>query len=86
MDPKVYLGKRRDRAIAILLTYKEKEIDPLLPKQQATGLRRQILDQFNDVVDTAFDLMSSESVLNEEFIDRFNELYDFLLEEDDEVE
>jgi hypothetical protein len=82
MDNKVFLGKRRDRAIAILLSFKEKEVDQFLTEDVALRLRRQILDQFNEVVDTAFDLMSSESVYNEEFMNRFNDLYDFLLEDE----
>jgi len=82
MDKRSFLGKRRDRAIAILLSFKEKEVDQFLPDDVSSKLRREILDQFNEVVDTAFDLMSSESVYNEEFMTRFNDLYNFLIEED----
>ena len=63
MDDKAFLGKRRDRALAIILSYKEQHVDPELDDSVAiivTG--KLILDQINEVTDLAFDLIGSESV------------------------
>lgn len=87
MDSKTFLGKRRDRAIAILLSFKEREVDNYLPGKVSALLRREILDQINDLVDTAFDLLSADSsgsVINEEFLDRFNDLCDYLYSGEDD--
>lgn len=67
MKPDEILKKRRDRAIAIILSIKEREIDPLL--QQVEGgqraskaLRKVVLDQVNDFFEMALDVaMSGES-------------------------
>lgn len=58
------LAKRRDRAIAIILKVKEREIDPLLLTQPGGAeasrlLRKVILDQLNDFHDMAADVASS---------------------------
>jgi hypothetical protein len=75
MDKKAFLGKRRDRAIATLLSFKERECDHYLPPETAHKLRKEILDQINELCDTAFDLISDSDVIwNEEFMDRFDEL------------
>lgn len=74
---KVFLGKRRDRAIATLLSFKERECDTYLPADVSQRLRKEILDQINEVCDVAFDLINDSGVIwNEEFMDRFDELYD----------
>lgn len=66
------LRKRRDRAIAIVLNVKEREVDPLLLQEgggtQASRLmRKAILDQFNDFCDLALDVTSSGEASNFEF-------------------
>lgn len=66
------LKKRRDRAIAIVLNVKEREIDPLLAEdvdgsKASKLLRKVILDQFNDFCDIALDVASSGDVTNFEF-------------------
>ena len=75
MDDKAFLGKRRDRAIATLLSFKERECDIHLPTEVSQILRKEILDQINEVCDVAFDLISNSDVIwNEDFMDRFDEL------------
>jgi hypothetical protein len=75
MNDKNFLGKRRDRAIATLLSFKERECDSFLPVEVSQRLRKEILDQINELCDVAFDLIGNDEViLNEEFIDRFNEI------------
>lgn len=66
------LKKRRDRAIAIIMNVKEREVDPLL--DQVTGgdrakrmLRKVILDQVNDFYTMALDVAMSGEAQNTEF-------------------
>jgi hypothetical protein len=81
MEPKQLLGKRRDRAIATLLSYKEREIDGYLSEVEASAFRKVILDQINDLCDFAFDLMSPDQVIfNEEFLDRLESIEKAVLE------
>jgi hypothetical protein len=77
MNNKSFLGKRRDRAIATLLSFKEKECDAFLPDSISQRLRKEILDQINELCDVAFDLMNEDEVIwNEEFMDRFDQISD----------
>jgi len=77
MDNKVFLGKRRDRAIATLLSFKERDCDQYLPPEISQKLRKEILDQINELCDVAFDLMNvSDVVWNEDFMDRFDYMFD----------
>lgn len=69
-----FLKRRRDRAIAIILSYKERECDHYLPDAKSTQLRKVILDQFNDVCDFALDLMNDDIDFNDEFLDRLDEI------------
>jgi len=86
MDNRTFLGKRRDRALATLLGFKEREVDRFLDENTSAKLRDQILYHFNDVVDLAFDLLGSESVYNEEFMRRLDEIYDAVAYDDGEDE
>lgn len=80
MDNKVFLGKRRDRAIATLLGFKERECDEYLPPHIQQALRKEILDQVNELCDVAFDLMSAPG-LNQVYLDRIDEMYEKLIQE-----
>jgi hypothetical protein len=71
---KDFLGKRRDRAIATILSFKEKECDTYLPQDVSYELRKIILDQINDVVDLAYDLINDDIVINEAFLQRLDEI------------
>lgn len=53
------LGRRRNRAIATLLSFKERECDQYLPEALQKRLRTEILDQLNDFHDLALDVMKS---------------------------
>ena len=74
MDKKGFLGNRRDRALAIILSHKEKECDTYLPLEVSRGLRQVILDEFNDVMELAFDLIDDDIIINEEFLDKLDEV------------
>ena len=77
MDNKAFLGKRRDRAIATLLSFKERDCDQYLPLETSQKLRKEILDQINELCDVAFDLMNvSDVVWNEDFMDRFDDMFE----------
>lgn len=73
---KEFLAKRRDRAIAIILSYKERECDGFLPDYISRELRKVILDQVNDICDLAFDLIDDDIVINEEFLNKLDEILD----------
>lgn len=76
---KALLGKRRDRSIAILLGYKEREIDRYLPPEIRMDLRKNVLDQINDFYDLALDVLNSVDsdavVLNEEYLHRIDQIH-----------
>lgn len=80
MENKQFLGKRRDRAVAILMSFKEREVDQYLPRDVSVRLRKEILDQVNDLVNTAFDLMGSG--MNQEYLDRIEKIYDAVVKEE----
>jgi hypothetical protein len=66
------LKKRRDRAIAIVLSVKEREIDPLITdtpegRAAAKALRKVVLDQINDFCDIALDVANSGEAPKFEF-------------------
>ena len=71
---KEFLGKRRDRAIATILSFKERECDEYLPDHVSYELRKVILDQMNDVIDLAYDLINDDIVINEAFLDKLDEI------------
>jgi len=77
------LAKRRDRAIAIVLGVKERECDQYLPADAKAKLRKVVLDQLNDVVEFAMDLVRSldtdDVVLNEIYMAKIDDLHDRLV-------
>lgn len=83
VDDKGLLKRRRDRAIATVLSFKEREVDIHLPPEVAQKLRKEILDQINDVCDLALDLLSPEDVIwNELFMQRLDEIHDAVVDDD----
>jgi hypothetical protein len=76
MDDKTFLGRRRDRAIATLLGYKERECDKYLPQDVSARLRKEILDEINELVDTAFDLIGSSGGWNQIYLDKIDEIHE----------
>lgn len=79
------LARRRDRAIAIILRTKEETCDAYLPDDVSARLRKVVLDQINSLTDVALDLISSldtgETVLNELFIQKIDEIHAALIPE-----
>jgi hypothetical protein len=73
------LKRRRDRAIAIILSIKERECDEYLPRETRVKLRKVVLDQFNEFYDLVLDLMSSldqgDVVLNEEYLVKLDNVH-----------
>jgi hypothetical protein len=66
------LKKRRDRAIAIVLSIKEREVDPHLNNTDAgrnasRAMRKVVLDQINEFCDLALDVANSGEAMNFEF-------------------
>lgn len=73
------IAKRRDRAIAVLLGIKEREIDQYLPLEARALMRKAILDQLNDfyglVVDVLGSLDNGDVVLNELYLEKLDGLH-----------
>lgn len=69
------LQRRRDRAIAIVLGIKEREVDSYLPPQVSAKLRKVILDQFNDFYEVARDL-APDSVTNDLYLQKLEEVHE----------
>lgn len=85
MNEKIFLGKRRNRVIATILSFKERECDQYLPDSVSASLRAVILDEINDLCELAFDLIADDGpIMNEEFIDRLEILCDRVLENPNE--
>jgi hypothetical protein len=74
-----FLANRRDRACAIILGVKERECDKQLSPDARAKLRKVVLDQLNDFYDVAMDIMKSldsgETVLNEEWLSKLDEIH-----------
>lgn len=72
------LAKRRDRAIAIVLSIKERECDQHLSAHASQKLRKVVLDQFNEYYDLCVDIMASldtgEVVVNDLWIAKLDSL------------
>lgn len=77
---KEMLSKRKDRAIATILSYKDLEVDPHIPQEIRVQLRKVVLDQLNDLYDFSLDLIrsveSGEVTINEEYVERLNAALD----------
>lgn len=69
-----YLERRKNKAIAIILSHKERDCDPFLPDDVSESLRKVILDQVNDLAELATSLLDSTIVLNEEYMERIDRI------------
>ncbi len=74
-----FLEKRKNRSIAIIMSWKERECDSQLDPATRQNLRKVILDQINEFHDSCIDVMSSLDtngvVLNEEYLEKLDELH-----------
>lgn len=72
------LARRRDRGLAVILAFKDRECDEYLPKDVSARLRKTILDQYNEFYDFAMDIMRSldngEYVVNEHYVERMERM------------
>jgi hypothetical protein len=77
------LNKRKDRALALILGVKEREVDQYLPVEAQRRLRKVVLDALNDyhemVVDVMGSLDSGEVVLNQDYLDKIDAIHDKLV-------
>ncbi len=74
------VARRKDRAIAVLLGIKEREVDQYLPKEVQVRLRKAILDQLNDYTTLVLDVLRSLNtdstvVLNELWLQKLDEIH-----------
>lgn len=71
---KKFLQKRCDRAIAIILSFKDQQCDPYLPPDVSKKLRQVVLDNVYDVCDLALDMVSDDIEFNEVFWERMEHI------------
>lgn len=73
------LRKRKDRAIAIILSTKERECDKDLTAMASQKLRKVVLDQLNDFYEMCRDVMDSldtgDVTLNDQYLEKIDELH-----------
>jgi hypothetical protein len=70
-------ARRRNKAIAVILRFKEQECDTFLPERVSDQLRKIILDQINDYHELVCDLVSvyqQGGVVNELYLERLSEI------------
>lgn len=81
MNPAVatILERRKNKAIAIVLGVKEREVDASLPKDLQDKLRKVVLDQFNEYHELCLDVMRSldtgDVALNEHYLDILEQIH-----------
>lgn len=79
------LGRRRNKAISIILRYKEDHIDSQIDEETSDRFRTVVLDQINDFHDVCVDLFgASGGVVNELWVEKLEEIHDILIGEDGE--
>jgi hypothetical protein len=85
------LKKRINRASAIILGVKEREIDALLKshpqgKHASDKLRKVVLDQLNELHDLCIDLFGSldngEVILNEDYLKKLDQIHTAVVRQD----
>ncbi len=81
------LERRKNRAIAIVLGVKERELDAQLTDEASRKLRKVVLDQFNDFSELCADLLESVGgtggvVLNEHYLQKLDAIYEATARED----
>lgn len=77
------VARRRDRAIAVLLSVKEKEVDQYLPAEVRMRFRKTILDQLNDFHSLVLDVMRSldtgDVVLNDLYLEKIDQVHEVVV-------
>lgn len=76
------LERRKNKAIAIVLGVKEREIDSSLAKELQDKLRKVVLDQFNEYHELCLDVIKSldtgEVTLNEHYLEMLDDMHSVL--------
>ena len=81
------IAKRKDRAIAIILSVKEDQCDQYLTDEASHALRKVVLDQINSLYDLVLDIVNSLDSgaveINTHYLDMISELHEHLIEDRD---
>lgn len=76
------LTKRKNRAIAIILSTKEELCDEFLPESSSLALRKVVLDQLNEFYDMCLDVVGQDTgdelSVNEIWLERLEQIYDYV--------
>lgn len=79
------LTKRKNRAIAIILSTKEERCDEFLPDDASLALRKVVLDQLNEFYDMCLDVIGQDDdgfSVNEIWVERLEQIYDYISRDD----
>lgn len=69
------LEKRRNRCIATILGFKEKQCDGYLTEEISNNLRKVILDEINGLCELVFDILNEDVLFNEEYFTMLEEIH-----------
>jgi hypothetical protein len=74
------IRRRKDRACAIILSVKERDVDPHLEAAVSDKLRKVVLDQLNEFHDVVRDVIAAledgSVVFNDLWLQRMEEIYE----------
>jgi len=82
MNEKGLLGKRRNRSIATILSYKEQNCDMYLSDEAAAGLRKVILDEINSLCELVFDIVDEQVIFNESYFTMLEEIHEVITDKE----
>lgn len=76
------LAHRRNRTIAAILGYKEQHLDAVLTEEQRAMLRKIVLDNVNELFDTAKAIIedSDRVIVNEYYLRKIDEVHAGVIE------
>jgi hypothetical protein len=67
------VSRQRDRAIAAILDYKERECDRYLPEEVQKMLRKIVLDHVNDLTNFCLDLLDG-AMVNDLYLEKLDKI------------
>ena len=70
----LFLRKRKDRVLASILSFKDRECNQYLPEDLSSNLRKLILDEVNSFFDTVSSVIEEDSGINSLYLQKLQDL------------
>ena len=70
----LFLRKRKDRVLASILSFKDRECNQHLPEDVSSNLRKLILDEVNSFFDTVSSVIEEDSGINSLYLQKLQDL------------